>query len=65
VNAEALAEAARTDAALTDGGRFSRLLVSKLELAYIAQWLDRQDGGFIAKAAETAIEAMHLLRTRP
>lgn len=61
MNAVTLAQAAQQDAKQY-AAVLSPALVRKLELAYIALWLDAQDLSIRAKAATTACSAMDFLR---
>jgi hypothetical protein len=61
MNAVDLAKAAQQDAKQY-AGMFAPAVVRKLELAYIAQWLDMQDLSVRAKAATTACSAIDFLR---
>lgn len=63
MDAEKLAANARAQAELDSGGRLARWMVAKLEMAHVAWWLDQQDESVRAKAADTACEAMSMLRT--
>ena len=64
MDAQTLADRARAEAALFDC-HFHKRIVSQLALAHVAWWLDQQDESIRAKAADTACEAMRLLRTYP
>lgn len=61
MNCIELAKAAQADAK-PYAGILSAALVRKIELAYIAQWLDQQDLSVRAKAATTACSAIEFLR---
>jgi hypothetical protein len=61
MNAQQLAQAARADAKQY-AGVFSDEIVRKLELAYVAQWLDMQDVGHLTEAGRTAYNAIDSLR---
>lgn len=61
MNAIELAKAAQQDAK-QHAAVLSAALVRKVELAYIAQWLDKQDLSIRAKAATTACSAIDFLR---
>jgi hypothetical protein len=61
MNCVDLARAAQTDARQY-AGVLSPALVRKVELAYIAQWLDAQDLSVRARAATTACSAIEFLR---
>lgn len=65
MDAKTLAIQARLEAEKVSNGIVARCIVAKLELAHVAWWLDQQDESVRAKAADTACEAMHLLRTYP
>jgi hypothetical protein len=61
MNAIELAKAAQQDAQQY-ASVLSSALVRKVELAYIAQWLDAQDLSVRARAATTACSAIDFLR---
>lgn len=61
MNSIELAKAAQQDAKQY-AAVLSAALVRKVELAYIAQWLDAQDLSVRAKAATTACSAIEVLR---
>jgi hypothetical protein len=61
MNAVELARAAQKDAQAY-AAVLSSALVRKVELAYIAQWLDAQDLSIRSRAATTACSAIDFLR---